>query len=162
MFSLLLRICQKSEDSQNSTLKWSKIDLNVWNVRFGGVFLLKSGFEFSVPTMETCFLACCFLDKCIHFGNLQYTENGVSVAPTKNPRPLFNRNTPPKLTFHTFRSTFDHSKVLFWLPSDFWRIWSNNENIKMPIQQNMFDQKVTSMVLIVLDLWVNNKFAWKF
>ena len=156
MFSLFLWIRQKSEGSQNNTLEWSKVDLNVWNVSFGVVFLLKSGFGFFVPTMETCFLAYHFLDKCIHFGNLGYTENGVSVAPTKNPRPLFNRNTPPKLTFHTFRSTFDHSKVLFWLPSDFWRIWSNNENIKMPIQQNMFDQKVTSMVLIVLDLWVNN------
>ena len=162
MFSLFLWIRQKSEGSQNNTLERSKVDLNVWNVSFGGVFLLKSGFGFFVPTMETCFSAYCFFDKCIHFGNLGYTENGVSVAPTKNPRPLFNRNTPPKLTFHTFRSTFDHSKVLFWLPSDFWRIWSNDENTKMPIQQNMFDQKVTSRVLIVLDLWVNNKFAWKF
>ena len=133
MFSLLLRICQKSEGCQNNTLERSKVDPNVWNVSFEGVFLLKSGFGFFVLTMETCFLAYCFLDKCIHFGNLRYTENGVSVAPTKNPRPLFNRNTPPKLTFHTFRSTLDRSKVLFWLPSDFWRIQRNNENTEKPI-----------------------------
>ena len=133
MFSLLLRICQKSEDSQNSTLEWLNVDLNVWNVSFGGVFLLKSAFRFSVPTMETCYLAYCFLDICIHFGNSGYTENGVSVALTKNQKPLFNRNTPPKLTFHTFRSTLDHSKVLYWLPSDFWQIQRNNENTEMPI-----------------------------
>ena len=79
----------------------------------------------------------------------------------KNPKPLSNRNTPPKLTFHTFRSTSDHSKVLFWLPSDFWRIFSNNEKQQMPISQNKFDHKATKMVPIFLDLWVTNKFARK-
>ena len=128
----------------------------------GGYFYWKVISDFSYRRWKPVFWHTVFLDKCIHYRNLGYTENGVSVAPTKNPRPLFNRNTPPKLTFHTFRSTFDHSKVLFWLSSDFWQIRSNNENTKMTIQQNMFDQKVTSRVLIVLDLWVNNKFAWKF
>ena len=79
-------------------------------------------------------------------------QKQVSIVGKKNLKPPFNRNTPPKLTFHTFRSTFDPSKVLFWLSSDFWQIRSNNENNKMTIQQNVFDQKVTSMVLIVLDL----------
>ena len=111
--------------------------------------------------METLFLAWCFYDKCIYFGSFGYTEKGVSVARMKNPKPLSNRNTPPKLTFHTFRSTFDHSKVLFWLPSDFWRIFSNNVKQQMPISQNMFDHKATKMVPIVLDLWVNNKSKWK-
>ena len=79
-------------------------------------------------------------------------KNKVSIIGTENPKPLFNRNTPPKLTFHTFRSTFDHSKVLFWLPSDFWQIFSNNVKQQMPISQNMFDHKATKMVPIVLDL----------
>ena len=68
---------------------------------------------------------------------------------------------PPKLTFHTFRSISDHSKVLFWLPSDFWRIFSNNVKQQMPISQNMFDHKATKMVPIVLDLWVDKKSKWK-
>ena len=46
MFSLFLWIRQKSEGSQNNTLERSKVDLNVWIVCFGGVFLLKSGFRF--------------------------------------------------------------------------------------------------------------------
>ena len=108
-FTLLLKIRQKSEGSQNSTLEWSKVDLKVCNVSFGGVFRLKSIFGFSVPMMETLFLAWCFYDKCIYFCSFGYTEKGVSVARMKNPKPLSNRNTPPKLTFHTFRSTSDHS-----------------------------------------------------
>ena len=133
MFSLLLRICQKSEDSQNSTLEWSNVDLNVWNVSFGGVFLLKSGLGFFVGATETPFSVYPRLPKCMHLSEKQYAKKQVSIVGTKNPKPLFNRNTPPKLTFHTFRSTLDRSKVLFWLPSDFWRIQRNNENTEKPI-----------------------------
>ena len=32
----------------------------------------------------------------------------------------------------------------------------------MSISQNMFDHKATTMVPIVLNLWVNNKLAWIF
>ena len=56
MFSLFLWICKISEGSQKNTfLEWSKVDLNVWNVSFGGVFLLKSGFGIFVPSMEPVF-----------------------------------------------------------------------------------------------------------
>ena len=47
------------------------------------------------------------------FTHFTHPDNGVSVARNKNPRPLFNRNVPPKLTFHTSKSTFGHSKVVF-------------------------------------------------
>ena len=152
MFLLLLRIRQKSEVSQNSTLEWPNVDLKVWDESFGGVFLLKSGLGFFVGATETPFSVYPRLPKCMHLSKKHYAKNQVSIVGTKNPKPLFNRNTHPKLTFHTFRSTLDRSKVLFWLPSDFCQIRSNNENTEMPSQQNMFNQKVTPMVLIVLDL----------
>ena len=133
MFSLLLQIRQKSEGSQNNTLEWSNVDLKVWNVSFGGVFLLKSGLGFFVGATETPFSVYPRLPKCMHLSKKQYAKKQVSIVGTKNPKPLFNRNTPPKLTFHTFRSTLDRSKVLFWLPSDFWRIQRNNENTEKPI-----------------------------
>ena len=133
MFSLLLQIRQKSEGSQNNTLEWSKVDLKVWIVSFGGVFLSKSGFGFFAGATETPFSVYLRLPKCMHLSKKQYAKKQVSIVGTKNPKPLFNRNTPPKLTFHTFRSTLDRSKVLFWLPSDFWQIRSNNENTEMPI-----------------------------
>ena len=133
MFSLLLRICQKSEGSQNNTSEWSKVDLKVWIVSFGGVFLSKSGFGFFLGATETPFSVYLRSPKCMHLSQKQYAKNQVCIVGMKNQKPLFIRNTPPKLTFHTFRSTLDHSKVLFWLTSDFWQIQSKNENTEMPI-----------------------------
>ena len=93
----------------------------------------KSGLGFFVGATETPFSVYPRLPKCMHLSKKQYAKKQVSIVGTKNPKPLFNRNTPPKLTFHTFRSTLDRSKVLFWLPSDFWRIQRNNENTEKPI-----------------------------
>ena len=48
----------------------AKIDLNVWYVSFGGIFLLKGGFGFFVQATEILFLALCFLLlKFTHLGN---------------------------------------------------------------------------------------------
>ena len=65
-FSLLLKIRQKSEGSQNSTLEWSEVDLKVWNGSFGGVFLLESGFEFFMRATETPFSVHPKLPKYMH------------------------------------------------------------------------------------------------
>ena len=48
----------------------AKIDLNVCYERFGGIFLLKSGFGFFVQATEILFLALCLLLlKFTHLGN---------------------------------------------------------------------------------------------
>ena len=46
--------------------------------------------------------------KVTHLGNFGYTDNQVSVGRTKNLKPLFNRNMPPKPLY----------SVIFWLNSD--------------------------------------------
>lgn len=54
---------RKSQGSQKSTTEWSKVDLNKWSVSFGGIFLLKkifllkSGFRFSIQPLKTLFFA---------------------------------------------------------------------------------------------------------
>ena len=110
-------------------LQWPNVDLNMWNVSFGGVFLLESGFGFSVRATKIPISVCLRLPKCMHFQK-HYAKNKVSIVGTKNPKPLTNRNTPPKLTFRMFRSTFGHCNMLYWLPSDFWRICGSNEKLK--------------------------------
>ena len=44
----------------------AKIDLNVCYERFGGIFLLKSGFGFFVQATEILFLPLCFVVVKIH------------------------------------------------------------------------------------------------
>ena len=101
--------------------------------------------------MEACFLAYWFLDSCIHFGNLGYTENGVSVAQRKI-RNHFSIEIPPQNLHSThLDQRLTTLKCCFGYPLIFGKFEAITK-IKKPIQQNMFDHKATIMVLIVLDL----------
>ena len=101
---------------RKTTFEWPNVEFEVWNVSFGGTFLLKSGLGFLFRATETPLSECvlrvfyAFLRILRGFG---HPENGTSGARTEKAKTLFNRNMPPKLTFHTSKSTFGHSKVFF-------------------------------------------------
>ena len=73
-FALLLKIRQKSEGGQNSTLEWSEVDLKVWNASFGGYFYWKMVSDFSSGPRKPLF---------------QYTQNYQNIC-------IYHKNTTPK------------------------------------------------------------------
>ena len=107
-------LCSHGRNLQGDDLK--KHFQMVWNVSFGGTFLLKSIFVFSVRAPEVPFSRCKKLRKMRKKRvkrDFAHSKNGTSSARTEKTKTLFNRNVPPKLTFHTSESMFGHSKVVF-------------------------------------------------
>ena len=77
---------------------------------------MKSVFVFSVRTLEVPFLKCVkshITGKKREKSDFTHFKNGTSSVQTEKTKTLFNRNVPPKLTFHYSESMFDHSKVVF-------------------------------------------------